>query len=368
MSFSTQSVTSDGSLVLIDISFDYITRDEVSVFFDSVLTTDWSWVGDNEKKIAFSPAVPVGVEVLVKRTTDISKLRHEFSLGAAFIYQTLDEDLKQVLHIAQEASEANFSGEFFVPINMHNNKITELADGVNPGDAATIGQLQGYDAAAAASAAAAAQSVIDAADASRLVIGTVTTGAPGTPAAVEIVGPAGDQALNFQLPRGLTGPGVAAGGTAGQILRKVDSTGFNTTWVTFVKGDVGLGNVDNTSDANKPISTAQAAGLVSRTSPTGAALIPSGTTGQRPGVPNYGDQRANTTLNIMEWYNGTDWVPMGGGASGAPGNGFVYLADKVVTAAYVMPTDKNGFAPGPLTFGPSGSITVGGDSVFTIVT
>lgn len=30
-------------------------------------------------------------------------------------------------------------------------------------------------------------------------------------------------------------------------------------WVAIVKGDVGLGNVDNTSDVNKPVSTAQAA-------------------------------------------------------------------------------------------------------------
>lgn len=163
MSFSTQSVTSDGSLVLIDISFDYITRDEVAVFFDSVPTTDWSWVGDNEKKIAFSPAVPDGVEVLVKRTTDISKLRHEFSLGAAFIYQTLDEDLKQVLHIAQEASEANFVGDFFAPINMHTNRITSLAAGTAPTDAANVGQLGPYVATAAAAAASASDSATNAA-------------------------------------------------------------------------------------------------------------------------------------------------------------------------------------------------------------
>lgn len=34
-----------------------------------------------------------------------------------------------------------------------------------------------------------------------------------------------------------------------------------TADVTLVKGDVGLGNVDNTSDANKPVSTAQQAAL-----------------------------------------------------------------------------------------------------------
>ncbi|EDT75159.1 hypothetical protein [Clostridium butyricum] len=36
----------------------------------------------------------------------------------------------------------------------------------------------------------------------------------------------------------------------------VTSVGGKTGAVTLVKGDVGLGNVDNTSDANKPISTA----------------------------------------------------------------------------------------------------------------
>lgn len=34
-----------------------------------------------------------------------------------------------------------------------------------------------------------------------------------------------------------------------------------TADVTLARGDVGLGNVDNTSDANKPVSTAQAAAI-----------------------------------------------------------------------------------------------------------
>lgn len=39
----------------------------------------------------------------------------------------------------------------------------------------------------------------------------------------------------------------------------VQSVAGKTGTVTLAKGDVGLGNVDNTSDANKPVSTAQAA-------------------------------------------------------------------------------------------------------------
>lgn len=157
--------------------------------------------------------------------------------------------------------------------------------------------------------------------------GTGPIGPQGPP------GPTGPQG-----PTGATGAGVAPGGTAGQVLTKIDATNFNTQWttpssggggitvedsqdataaliqngtgiswtyndtantltptvtlapftttnlaegtnlyfttgrassaapvqsvagktgvVTLVKGDVGLGNVDNTSDAAKPVSTA----------------------------------------------------------------------------------------------------------------
>lgn len=47
--------------------------------------------------------------------------------------------------------------------------------------------------------------------------------------------------------------------SAGADVSPVTSVAGKTGVVTLVKGDVGLGNVDNTSDANKPVSTAQAA-------------------------------------------------------------------------------------------------------------
>lgn len=57
-------------------------------------------------------------------------------------------------------------------------------------------------------------------------------------------------------PAGPTGPGVPVGGTANQALTKIDGTNYNTQWSTIDKSFVGLGNVDNTSDLSKPISTA----------------------------------------------------------------------------------------------------------------
>jgi hypothetical protein len=89
--------------------------------------------------------------------------------------------------------------------------------------------------------------------ANTLAIGTVSTGAAGSSASSTITGTAPNQTLNLIIPRGdvgatgsqgiqgiqgpsgatgPAGPGVPTGGTAGQILRKVDGTNFNTEWAT----------------------------------------------------------------------------------------------------------------------------------------
>jgi hypothetical protein len=63
----------------------------------------------------------------------------------------------------------------------------------------------------------------------------------------------------------IAGPGtvtsgnpVVFSGTTGLAVAQVTFGAFKTS-LALVKGDVGLGNVDNTSDVNKPVSTAQAA-------------------------------------------------------------------------------------------------------------
>lgn len=55
----------------------------------------------------------------------------------------------------------------------------------------------------------------------------------------------------------IVGPGLPIGGTDGQIVVKQGATDFATVWVTLTKSLVGLSNVDNTSDVAKPVSTAQ---------------------------------------------------------------------------------------------------------------
>ena len=166
MSSSTQRYPVVGSpLAFLDLNIEYFDRSEISVYIDDVIQakgTTWNWFGTTEKRIVFSPSVAIGLEVLIKRTTDLTKLRHSYSLGAAFNAGTLDDDLNQVLHIAQEAVESNLSGDFFQDVDMHGYVIKNTATATQPEHVLTLGQYL-EDASGASAAAAAALSAATAA-------------------------------------------------------------------------------------------------------------------------------------------------------------------------------------------------------------
>lgn len=77
----------------------------------------------------------------------------------------------------------------------------------------------------------------------------------GTPI---IQGPAGQ--AGPAGPVGPAGAGIPAGGAALQLVRK-NASNSTTEWVSPDKSLVGLNNVDNTPDASKPVSIAQQAAL-----------------------------------------------------------------------------------------------------------
>ncbi len=143
MALSSQTETSDGTLVLLDVSIEYFNRLEITVLFDGVPTvTGWSWVGATDKKIAFSPAVPNGVVVKLQRQTSAVEARHSFTGGAAFIPQVLDENFTQIVRVAQEVQEGAFPLEdLFNDLNMNSNTVTNLRDAVAPQEPVTKSQF-----------------------------------------------------------------------------------------------------------------------------------------------------------------------------------------------------------------------------------
>lgn len=72
---------------------------------------------------------------------------------------------------------------------------------------------------------------------------------------------------NFGGAKGDPGEGVPTGGEPLQVVRK-NVAGTDTEWVTPTKSMVGLSNVDNTADVDKPISTATQSALDGKASAT----------------------------------------------------------------------------------------------------
>ena len=114
MAYSLQQVTSDGTLDYLALSFDYTDRSTIHVYYDGVEnTTNWAWAGPTETAITFTPAVPAGVEVMVRRISQLDTVEHIFgyrgdgSGNAAFTADSMDDNFQQTLEIAQEVSDVN---------------------------------------------------------------------------------------------------------------------------------------------------------------------------------------------------------------------------------------------------------------------
>ena len=126
---------------------------------------------------------------------------------------------------------------------------------------------------------------------------------PTSPTEGEQFAPPGGPVYQFQSPKWIaltvsgTGSGDVVGpagavdnaptvfnGVTGKLIKETTYPAFKTS-LALVKGDVGLGNVDNTSDVNKPVSTATQAALDLKvagpaTSVADAPTIFNGTTGK----------------------------------------------------------------------------------------
>lgn len=98
---------------------------------------------------------------------------------------------------------------------------------------------------------------------------------------IEVTIPSDPTAIVVEVDNGIQGPsgpagqGVPVGGTANQALTKIDGTNYNTQWSTIDKSFVGLGNVDNTSDLSKPISTATQTALNAKEDSANKSINPS---------------------------------------------------------------------------------------------
>ncbi|XAI95355.1 hypothetical protein [Nostoc phage Nsp-JY18] len=143
----------------------------------------------------------------------------------------------------------------------------------------------------------------------------------------------------------------------------------DVTTVAGIAADV------STVAANVSAILAALAGAVQRTSATGSAILPTGTTAQRDVTPAAGYIRFNTTTLSFEGYNGTSWAPVGGGGQFKGNNGTVGIApgdifrvnSKTLTVSTTIAATENAQAAGPLEVANGVTLTVdtGGNLVIT---
>lgn len=140
--YSVQIAVSDGTLTRIALSIEYFEKDDITLYRNLELTplvlgTDWQWDGDTHINLLTNIPVPLGSYITVRRNTNIDRAFNIYDGGAAFSRETLDENFKQMIYLAQEFTEGNGLTGLYFPLDMHNFQIKNLGTPTDPKDAVT---------------------------------------------------------------------------------------------------------------------------------------------------------------------------------------------------------------------------------------
>ncbi|WP_457299178.1 hypothetical protein [Phyllobacterium sp. P5_D12] len=111
---------------------------------------------------------------------------------------------------------------------------------------------------------------------------------------------------------------------AGRALAGAADAAAQKTALSLVKADVGLGNVDNTTDANKPVSTAQAAALAGKQAALG--YTPINPNGSIPMTSGLGLASPNNNVYQLD-AAGSVSITNGGGVLYSVGSGLLIVND-----------------------------------------
>lgn len=374
--FSVNRFPGDGVTTQHEFTFagGYISKAHVKAYIlnaagvkTDITVTDAMFVGPYTLNLGV--AAPVGGEAVIYRDTPKGLPLVDFQKGARITEANLDKTTQQAIFgVAEIYDAANAAGVVVADV------VTAAAAAGAARDAAQAARA-GAELAednAAASAAASAASAATSSAAAASTAGSVAAAAASESAAAASASAAAASALAADASADaalVSETNAAATVAAIDLPTIVRTTGDQTvggtkTFTNPIAGSVtgNAGTVTNglyTTDVDSTV--------VGMSGPTGAAHIPAGTTAERPGTPEYGDTRANSTLNQMEWWNGSAWVPMGGGATGAPGNAVFHENDQTVTADYTITSGKNAVSAGPITINTGITVTVPTGSTWTVV-
>ncbi len=99
----------------------------------------------------------------------------------------------------------------------------------------------------------------------------------------------------------------------------------------------------------------------------GTLDLPVGTTAERPGSPNNGMIRYNSTLSRYEGYSGSAWSQIGGGATGGGTDQVFYTNGQSATTDFTLTGTLNAMSAGPITVASGVTITISSGATWTVV-
>lgn len=138
----------------------------------------------------------------------------------------------------------------------------------------------------------------------------------------------------------------------------------NSAWITI--GTLASTNLGLATAASPTFTGTATFGGDVLLSGTGVLDLPVGTTAERPGSPNSGMIRYNSTLGQFEGY-GTAWGTIGGGAKGGGSDDVFYENGQTVTTSYTLTTNKNAVTAGPVSINSGATVTVPSGASWVIV-
>jgi hypothetical protein len=220
MALSRVAYVGNGSTKDFNVPFPYLDKAHIKVTLDNVLTGAWTWLNNTTIRITTPPAP--GVDIVIRRDTSSSTRLVTYVAPSSLNESDLNADGIQNFYLAQEAVDTA-------------NNIAGTAKNISVVPAGGITSIN-------------VQAALEELDTKKSPTThthpDVTTSTRGFMTAADKV----------KLD------GVQAGAQVNAVTTVAGKTGA----VTLAKTDVGLGNVDNTSDAAKPVSSATATALAGK--------------------------------------------------------------------------------------------------------
>lgn len=306
--------------------------------------------------LTFTVAPAPGTQILLARQTPIER-SSDYVEGGALRASELDDDFDALTYMVQDIrADAITTTEF-----------QAIAD-----------QIEADRETAEAAAATAVSEASDAADSAAAALASQIAAAASQSSATASQGVATTQAgiATTQAGTATTQAGIATGAASTattQATNASTSAGTAATQAGIATTQAGIATTQaaaaSASASAAAASAAFAADVVPRTSVTGSAVMPVGSSAQRDGSPVNGYTRFNTSLQSLEVYNATaaSWVPAGQGATGAVGNPVFYENDQLVTGNYTIVGTKNAISAGPITINTGVTVTVSTGATWSIV-